>query len=194
MTSKLRDVCSLAALFALMGCASTIDTTYDHDPANDFSGYQSFAWISTNPMKLGHSARVPNPLLESRIMSAIETSLGKKGYVFVHEPKDADFVASFTVGSREEIRVDSYPSMSAGYGVAYPRHWGWGGMYYGVATETEVRQYTEGMLAIDIFDVKERRPVWHGVATKRISESDRDDVGATIKSAVDAILAGFPPS
>lgn len=40
----------------------------------------------------------------------------------------------------------------------YPRHWGWGGGYYGYGTETTVRQYTKGMLAVD------------------------------------AILAGFPPS
>jgi hypothetical protein len=49
------------------------------------------------------------------------------------------------------------------------------------------------MLAIDVFDVASRRPVWHGVATKTIHESDREDAGGTIKAAVDAILEGFPP-
>lgn len=100
---------------------------------------------------------------------------------------------SSTIGSREEIKVDSYPSMSAGYGRAYQGHWGWGGMYYGVGAETQVRQYTEGMLAVDVFDVKDRRPVWHGVATKRINDCERDNMDATIQAAVDAILAGFPP-
>ena len=180
-------------LAVLSGCASTFEASYDHDPGNDFSKYQSFAWISKNPMKVGKGVGVPNPLLEPRIMSALENALVAKGYRYVIEPKDADFAVSFTIGSREEIRVDSYPSMSAGYGVAYPRHWGWGGMYYGVATETEVRQYTEGMLAVDIFDVNERRPVWHGVATKRINDSDRENIEETVKTAVDAILTGFPP-
>ena len=193
MPHQIRLLGTVIFLVMLAGCASTFEASYDHDPAYDFTKYQSFAWISKNPMKVGQSVGVPNPLLEPRIMSALETALVAKGYEFVKAPKDADFVVSFTVGSREEIRVDSYPSMSAGYGVAYPRHWGWGGAYYGVATETQVRQYTEGMLAVDIFDVKERRPVWHGVATKRISESDREDAAATIKAAVDAILAGFPP-
>lgn len=183
----------IVALTMLAGCASTFEASYDHDSANDFSKYQSFAWISKNPMKVGQTVGAVNPLLEPRISSALEKALVAKGYKYVIEPKNADFVVSFTVGSREEIRVDSYPSMSAGYGMAYPGHWGWGGMYYGVGTETSVRQYTEGMLAVDIFDVIERRPVWHGVATKRISESDRDDAAATIQAAVDAILAGFPP-
>ena len=83
--------------------------------------------------------------------------------------------------------------MGVGAGMGYPRHWGWGGMYYGYEMETTVRQYTRGMLAIDVFDVAERRPVWHGVAEKRITESDREDAAATIREAVNAILDGFPP-
>jgi hypothetical protein len=50
-------------------------------------------------------------------------------------------------------------------------------------------QFKTGFLA-----VAEHRPVWHGVASKRISDSDRKDVDATVKAAVDAILAGFPPT
>lgn len=182
------------ATLLISGCASTFEASYDHDPAINFSSYQTFAWISKNPMKVGQSVGAVNPLLEPRISSALEKALVAKGYKYVIEPKNADFVVSFTVGSREEIRVDSYPSMSAGYGTAYPGHWGWGSRYYGGGMETQVRQYTEGMLAVDIFDVKDRRPVWHGVATKRISEADRDDAAATIQAAVDAILAGFPPN
>lgn len=193
MTTPIKLVGALFSLALVTGCASTFEASYDHDPANDFNKYQSFAWISKNPMKVGQTVGAVNPLLEPRISSALEKALVAKGYKYVIEPKNADFVVSFTIGSREEIRVDSYPSMSAGYGMAYPGHWGWGSMYYGASTETSVRQYTEGMLAVDIFDVKDRRPVWHGVATKRISESDRDDAAATIKAAVDAILAGFPP-
>jgi len=193
MTPSGKILCVVVALAVLSGCASTFEASYDHDPDNDFSKYQSFAWISKNPMKVGKSVGAINPLLEPRIMSALENALVAKGYEYVIEPKNADFVLSFTIGSREEISVSSYPSMSAGYGRAYPGHWGWGGMYYGGGTETRVREYTEGMLAVDIFDVAERRPVWHGVATKRISESDREEIEATVKAAVDAILAGFPP-
>jgi hypothetical protein len=177
------------------GCASTFKATHDHDANHDFTNYQTFAWISKNPMKVGQTAIAPNPLLEPRIMSALEKALVAKGYKWVGDAASADFVISFTVGSREEIKVDTYPSMSAGYGRGYPGHWGWGGPYYGVSsTETSVRQYTKGMLAVDIFDVKERRPVWHGVASKTINESDRENMDETIKAAVDAIVAGFPPA
>ena len=180
----------------LVGCATGFKATFDHDPTQDFSGYKTFAWISDHPMKVGATDRIPNPMLEPRIMSTVEEGLAVKGYSMVQDAASADFVLAFTVGSREEVKVDSYPSMTAGrVGYAYPRHWGaWGGAYYGYGTETTVRQYTKGMLAIDVFDVAERRPVWHGVASKTINESDREDAAGTIKAAVDAILEGFPPS
>ena len=193
MTTLKSLFCTGMLLTLLAACASTFKATYDHDPANDFSKYQSFTWISKNPMKVGKGTGSLNPLLQPRIMSGLENALVTKGYKYVIQAQDADFVVSFTVGSREEIKVESYPTMSAGYG--RPAHWGWGGAYYGYgATETRVSQYTKGMLAVDIFDVKERRPVWHGVATKTINASDRDNMEETVKAAVDAILAGFPPT
>ena len=195
MTTRMNLLGIVLSGVLLAACASTFKATHDHDADHDFSNYQTFAWISENPMKVATAVSAVNPLLEPRIMSALEKALVAKGYQWVADAKSADFVISFTIGSREEIRVDSYPSMSAGYGMGHPGHWGWGGAYYGYgATEVSVRQYTKGMLAVDIFDVKERRPVWHSVATKTINESDRENLDETIKAAVDAIVAGFPPS
>jgi hypothetical protein len=144
-------------------------------------------------MIVGPTNRVPNPLLEPKIMAAIEDGLATKGFSKVDDPEAADFVLSFTVGSREEIKVNSYPASYAGYG--YRGAWGWGGPYYGVgmATETQVRQYQKGMLALDVFDVKEHRPVFHAVAEKSITESDRKKLDETVQAAVDAVLAAFPP-
>ena len=190
-------VALLAAAF-IVGCATGFEATYDSDPAHDFSVYEKYAWVSDNPMKVGPTSRITNPMLQSRIMISIEDALEAKGYTMAKDVASADFVLSFTIGSREEINVDSSPSMGmgvgygSGYGYGYPRHGGWGGAYYGVSTDTTVRQYTEGMLALDVFDVASHDPVWHGVATKRIHDSDREDAAGTVKSAVDAILMNFP--
>jgi len=182
----------------LAACASTFEASYDSDPSQDFTVYKTYGWISENPMILGSSDRVPNPLLQPKIMTAVESAMTMKGYTKVDDPETADFALSFTVGSREEIRVDSYPATYAGYGRAgYPA---WGGSYYGygyggmgMATSTQVRQTTKGMLGLDIFDVKTRRPVFHAVATKTISDSDRKKMDETIQAAVDAVMGAFPP-
>ena len=183
----------LAATLALSGCATGFKAMYDHDASHDFAGYQEFAWIADNPMKVGQGVTTVNPLLEPRIMAAMESALEAKGFRKVDAPRDADFVLSFTIGARDKVRVDSYPSMTVGYSAGYPSHWRWGAAYHCCASDTRVREYTQGILAVDVFDVAEKRPVWHGVASKNISESDRKKLDETIRAAVDAIVAGFPP-
>jgi hypothetical protein len=191
----MKAICKLLTVLSLVlmlgACAAPgFKANHDYDDSVNFSSYQTFAWISSNPMKLGATSVPPSAMLQPRIMSSLEKALVAKGYRFAKQPGSADFVVSFTVGSREEIRVDSYPSMG---GPAYGSRWGWGGNYYGYGNETTVRQYTKGMLAVDIFSVAQRRPVWHGYATKKITEDDRDNSTATIDAAVAAIIAGFPP-
>lgn len=184
-------------LFAILGAAMLLGAcaapgfkaTHDYDRSVNFSSYQTFGWISENPMRVGATTSVVSPLLQPRIMASLERALVAKGYRLAADPNAADFVLSFTVGARQELRVDSYPATGGGY----YRRGGWGGAYYGYGTETRVRQYTQGTLAVDIFDVRELRPVWHGVAEKRISSKDKDDQMATIDAAVAAILEGFPP-
>lgn len=191
---RIRRVLILVTAFlGLTACATGFKATYDSDPSHDFSGYQTFAWMSANPMIVGPTNRVPSPLLEPKIMAAVESVLTTRGYSKVDDPESADFVLSFTIGSREEIKVNSYPATYAGYG--YGGGWGWGGPYYGMgmATETQVRQYQKGMLALDVFDVKERRPVYHSVAEKSITDADRKKMDELVKAAVAAVLEAFPP-
>jgi hypothetical protein len=57
-----------------------------------------------------------------------------------------------------------------------------------------VRQYREGTLSIDIFDVKSHRPVWHGWAKKELSRKDIEQSEQPIKHAVAAVLEKFPPA
>lgn len=193
MATRAAYLMSMALLSLMLGaCASGFKAVYDYDRTHDFSDHRSWAWISEHPMTIGEIATVPNPFIEPRIMSAIEDNLTAKGFARVDDTASADFVVAFTVGSRDKLRVDTYPTYYGGFG--YPR--GWGGAYYGVGygTETRVREYTNGILAVDIFDVDQKVPMWHGVAEKSITSSDRKNIEETIKAAVTAVLGGFPPN
>ena len=69
-------IVAVAATTFLSGCATGFKATHDHDPANDFTGYKTFAWISEHPMTVGATDRIPSPMLESRIMVTVESALG----------------------------------------------------------------------------------------------------------------------
>jgi hypothetical protein len=54
-------------------------------------------------------------------------------------------------------------------------------------------QYQEGQLAIDLLDVAQARPVWHGTVSRLITEAERLAPDAAVREAVAAILEHFPP-
>ena len=172
-------VCIFAA-----GCES-ITTKTDYDTSFNFSGYHTFSWISKSPL-VSKSPEI-SPLAEGRIMRAVMNELTQKGFRFVDDPTKADFVVAFTVGARQQVRVTSNP-YAVGYGA--PPYM-WGRPYY---QDIDVREFTQGRLAIDIFDVRVKEPVWHGHATKSISSSDQKNAEELINKAVAAILKTFPPT
>ncbi len=181
--------CLGALLVTLLGaCTSNpIDSSYDYNHQIDFTKYRTYAFIDDTPMAVSDTQGAVSPLLEGRIMEAVRMTMNSKGYSEVQNPDQADMVIAFTVGARDHIKVDSYP---ASYGAGYSRM----GYYYGygMATETRVRQYTKGQLAVDIFDVKSHTPAFHGVASKNISESDRKDQQPVINAVTAEALSGFP--
>lgn len=181
--------CLAMLLVTVLGaCTSNpIKSTYDYNRQIDFSKYRTYAFIDDTPMAISATEGAVNPMLEGRIMESVRIALNGKGYNEVTNPEQADMVIAFTVGARDQIQVDSYPTS---YGMGYSRM----GYYYGygMGTETRVRQYTEGQLAVDIFDVATRTPAFHGVATKRISEADRKDQQPVLNAVTAEALSGFP--
>lgn len=150
----------------------------------DFAIYKTFTWIANEPLIRPIDDRYVSPLNAQRIRKAIESGLLELGFRKVGDRAAADFIVSFTVGARDKIDVDSYPA-------TYRDGWITGWPYYG--DSIDVHTYTEGILAIDIFDRERRLPVWHGVAKKRISGSDRGNASRLIQEAVALILSEFPP-
>ena len=173
----------LAGLLA--GCAGTLPVRTDYDKQAEFSSFHTYAWISDDPMIIaaGGSPEI-SPLTRQRIMTAINSELQAKGYRMAANRDQADFVVAFTVGTRDRIDLNAYP-------LTYRGSWYWRHTFWDYDFRTQT--YQEGMLSIDIFDQRTRKPVWHGYTHKRISGSDRDNPAPVIQKAVAAILEKFPP-
>ncbi len=171
----------------LSGCA-TIKSGSHHDESASFNHYKTFSWIADQPLIVGAGERPGvSPLTQKKIADAIKGELTRKGFVYSANPNTADFVLSYTVGTRDRIEMTSYPSVYQG---------AWGGRLYGryyYDMEVEHRMFTDGTLGVDVFDGKTKQPVWHGWATKTISVSDRQDPAPAIDKAVAALFGNFPP-
>lgn len=191
MQKKINWLLIAIAGLVLASCASPNRVFYDLDPQQDFAVYSTFTWISDRPMTANGEYSV-SPFVERRIMQAVRKSLEGKGYSFVEGIDDAHLAVAFTVGARDKIRVRTTTATWPG------DDWRWGDRYYRPALmrdEVSVNKYTEGALAIDLFDTKRRSPVWHSVGSKRLSRSElrnQDEGLKNIDEDVNKILADFP--
>ena len=194
MLNRITYLAPLAIVVLLLSaCASApFQTEMDYDHSVTFGHFRTWAWISANPMITPNPTARDNPLWENRIMQLVEAQMGAKGYRLVADPNTADMVLAFTIGQRDKIKVNSYPSSyRAGYG--YGGYRGWGGAYYG--TETTVRNYTEGTVAFDVFDGKSHNPIWHGRAFGNVKASRTQEEKQQIaRDLVQAVFDLFPPS
>jgi hypothetical protein len=157
-------------ILALAAC-STIHVTSDYDPSAQFSAFRTFTLIERPHVF------TENPLVVQRTYDAIKAELSRKGFTYVSNLLQADFAVDFTVGARD--RLDVRDPTFGGSG-------GWG-------NQVDVRLYREGTLAIDVFDARSRRPVWHGAAEKKLSKYDIEHSTELIRDTVTAVLAEFPP-
>ncbi len=182
---------SVLVCLILAGCATQMTATTDYDRTVDFSEFRTFSWIDANPLIRSATQRPLSPLVQDRLMSNTQDLLTARGFRFVEDPGEADLVVAFTIGSREGIRVDSLPTRSIHARPSGPRRNAWRG--YWMNNTVTTRQYTEGQLALDIFDVAEARPVWHGTTARPINRAEREAPDELVREALEAILEDFPP-
>jgi hypothetical protein len=176
---------SLLGLFLLWGCSSLAYKT-DFDPAADFSTYKNYIWY-TGKMP-DDDALSANPLVKKRVIAGVDKALQAKGFV-EGNASDADFVVIVHAGNKQKTQITNYGYGGYGYG-RYGM--GWGG--YGGYGQTDVYQYDETTLVIDIIDAKKKEMVWRGTVTGVVQElPNQEEQQKRIDAVVDRMLSDFPP-
>jgi Domain of unknown function (DUF4136) len=174
----------LFAGILLAGCASTPNTYSSIAPGSDLSNIKTYGFIadaSTN--KAGYES------LETNFLKvAVAQQLDLRGLRY--DPSNPDVLMNFYIHTEDKIRARQTPTMTGGY-------YGYrGGMYDdfggGVAYETRIDQYTMGTLTIDMIDAKQRKLIWEGTVTGRITKKDVQNLEATIDTAVKDVFVKFP--
>jgi len=171
---------------ALIGCASKKPIGYsDFDKETDFSNYRSFAWISLNPLFVAAAIGV-NPALEDVLKEEVKSNLTRRGFRYVADPEEADFVIGFTAGGQETMRTTVYSQ-------SYKSSWRTGGYTYG-QVGVFAQDSTEAGIVIDIFDQAAAEKKWMGWAIQELTMNDRRFLQETVRDLVKIILSHFPPT
>ena len=181
-----RRVIILTVLTIVIGC-SGIQVSQDYDLSREFSGLKTYDRQSGTHQKTG-DVRVDNPLLDARIRKAVDRCLLEKGYQRILRGTP-DFYVAYQYSIRSKIRSDTVHT-GVGFGVGgYGRDGG-----IGVSTGSDIREYDEGMLVIDIVGAGTGDLLWRGTGTGYVSQhSDPEKTTAIVNETVDKILVQFPP-
>ena len=179
----------LALYLVLFLSACATQSNYDYLASADFGKYKSYAWVTVDK-ESKESQRAKNPLVDKRIIEAIDNALGAKGLRKVSDNPDTLVNYHVSVSAQEQQQPRGRVSIgtsryghgsSVGFGVSMPV----GG----------TRTYKEGTLVIDLLDAKSKDLLWQGWGARTVSQdTDPERLSALINEVVAEILANYPPA
>jgi hypothetical protein len=154
----------------------------------DFEKSANFATFKTYDHKEG--TKVGQPLIDDRIVAAIDSALGAKGLTKTEAKPDLHVVYHVAFDKQKDIST-----FSSGYGGGYgPYGWGWGGGWAGGTSTTQVRDIVVGTLVIDLADAAKNQLVWRGMGVKEVNtQANPEKRDKSITNAVNKIFKNYPP-
>jgi hypothetical protein len=154
--------------------------SYDFDKAANFAAYKTYAHKE--------GTKVGQPLIDDRIVAAIDTQMAEKGFTKVESNPDVFVIYHIAFDKEKDIST-----FSSGYGGGYGRYgYGWGGGMG--STSTQVRDILIGTLVVDFADAKQSKMVWRGMATKEVkTQADPEKRDKSINKAMEKIFKKYPP-
>lgn len=181
-TSRWLVAAVLATLLA--ACATGPRVRTDYDPTADFGRYNTWGFYS--PIAMDESGY--STWISDRIKDNVRREMDARGYRYVD--KDPDLQVNFQGIVREKTDVWSVPRTDFQYFYSYRRR-----AYFAVPVwydDTQVSQYTEGTLTVDLVDAKRNRMVWTGAAIGRVTNKTPQQRMAEVDTAIASIYAQFP--
>jgi hypothetical protein len=156
--------------------------SYDYNKAANFATFKTYAHKD--------GTKVGQPLIDERIVNAIDTELAAKGLTKAEANPDVFVVYHVAFDKQKDIST-----YSSGYGGGYgPYGWGWGGGWAGGTSTTQVRDILIGTLVVDIADAKKSELAWRGMATKEINpQANPEKRDKNIANAMKKIFKNYPP-
>jgi hypothetical protein len=156
--------------------------SYDYNKAANFAAFKTYAHKD--------GTKVGQPLIDDRIVAAIDTEMAAKGLTKSEANPDVFVVYHMAFDKQKDIST-----YSSGYGGGYgPYGWGWGGGWAGGTTTTQVRDILVGTLVVDIADAKKNELAWRGIATKEVNtQANPEKRDKSISNAMKKVFKNYPP-
>ena len=179
----------MIAVFVCILFATTLAFAHkvrvDYDHSVNFSKYKTFMWAE--------KPQTENPLMDDRIVNAVNAQLSAKGLEAVRTDADLSIKATSKIQQKQIVNTfyDGWgwgAGWGPGWGPGWAWGWGWGGP--GWAT-TYVDTYLEGT-TVDLFDTASEKAIWRGVGTGSVSDNP-DKASRKTAKLIAEMFESYPP-
>ena len=171
-SNALTGVLPIAILISMSGCGSSMQVSTDYDKAANFSAVKTYTWRE--------GTKLPNPLMNDRVIAAVDAQLMKKGMQRVDSA--GDVTVTYHAAASESMDVQTF-SNGGYYGC-------WGGCMG--TTSTTVRPVTTGTLIVDLVETNSNKMLWRGTGSDTVT-GDPKDSERKINEAISRMFSSFPP-
>jgi len=173
----------IICVLVLGGCVTGPRFVSNSDRDADFGRFRTFTFESPLGTDRSNGTRT---LLSHHLIEEVRRQMELRGYTLGDQ--GADLTINFYVSTKEKLDVRHVPGVGWGgyYGYRRDRYGVWGGY------DTEVTQYTEGTLNIDVIDTKIDQLVWEGAVIGRVRNLEDEGLQARVQGAVRDLFAHYP--
>lgn len=182
--TRLRWTAVFLGVWIFASCTSTVRIHSAVAPGADFQHYKTFAFEP----RLGTDLKDGTiTMLSSHLKQTTRIEMEYRGYVY--DESEPDLRVNFYLHTKKKVQSVSVPAAPMGYG-----YYGYRQGYYSAwgGYETQVTEYTEGTLHLDLIDTKKKQLVWEGVAVGHIQQSDLENLDQRVTTVVDNVFGKFP--
>ena len=153
----------------------------DFDPGMDFHVYETFAWEDAIPLPTGDPRLDENPFFDERIREAVTAELVARGIRNVDIDAQPSLLVHYHASVQDRIEVYHHDT-AAGYEVS------------GFEAGTEVYQWDEGTLLVDLVDTESMRVVWRGWSRADVTRAldDLEAMALLLQAAAREMFSHLP--
>ncbi|MDP2724571.1 MAG: DUF4136 domain-containing protein [Bacteroidales bacterium] len=160
-------------LIVLLYSCSSLQVTNNYDKDVDFKSFKTFSLYPWDR----HNDSLVNAYDRQTIEDAVKNEMERRGYQYVE--KNGDLIVSMFVILKNKTDYEAYTNHYGGYagygggwgfyGAPWAYGYGWGPGFN--STTVTSRDYVQGTLLIDIFQLSGKKLVWQGIGTGEVDEN-----------------------
>jgi len=152
-------------MFGLVGCSGWTIRAQEN-PNVSLGRYHTWAWLV--PPRDSAEAAIAGSPLDHAVRDAIVEEMEDSGFTPARRGTRPDLLVTYRVSERERVEAYDYYALHQpfAYTFDYPYGYPYSYAYPGWGPVTELREYTEGTLVLELLDARTGQVVWRGSATR----------------------------